>query len=43
MSEATEVDVLILGGGINGCGTFRDLCAQGIDCLLLEKTDFCAG
>ncbi|RYG93078.1 glycerol-3-phosphate dehydrogenase/oxidase [Loktanella sp. IMCC34160] len=43
MSEVQDVDVLILGGGINGCGTFRDLCAQGIDCLLLERTDFCAG
>ena len=43
MSDVTDIDVLILGGGINGCGTFRDLCAQGVDCLLLEKTDFCAG
>ena len=43
MPETKEVDVLIIGGGINGCGTFRDLCAQGINCLLLERTDFCAG
>ena len=43
MTEPRDVDVLILGGGINGCGTFRDLCAQGIDCLLLERNDFCAG
>ena len=43
MREIEEIDVLILGGGINGCGTFRDLCAQGVDCLLLERTDFCAG
>ncbi|WBU53884.1 glycerol-3-phosphate dehydrogenase/oxidase [Paracoccus sp. SCSIO 75233] len=43
MSEIAETDVLILGGGINGCGTFRDLSAQGVDCLLLERTDFCAG
>ncbi|MCV2866720.1 glycerol-3-phosphate dehydrogenase/oxidase [Albidovulum sediminicola] len=43
MPEVQDVDVLILGGGINGCGTFRDLCAQGVDCLLLERTDFCAG
>ena len=43
MAEPRAVDVLILGGGINGCGTFRDLCAQGVDCLLLEREDFCAG
>ena len=36
-------DVVILGGGINGCGTFRDLCAQGVTCLLIERDDFCAG
>ena len=43
MPEVRDVDVLILGGGINGCGTFRELCAQGVNCLLLERTDFCAG
>tara|TARA_Y100000815_G_scaffold34678_1_gene28820 strand:+ start:10018 stop:11595 length:1578 start_codon:yes stop_codon:yes gene_type:complete len=43
MTEVRDIDVLILGGGINGCGTFRDLCAQGVDCLLLEREDFCAG
>ena len=43
MSDVEEVDVLIVGGGINGCGTFRDLCAQGVRCLLLEREDFCAG
>ena len=36
-------DVAIVGGGINGCGTFRDLCAQGVHCLLIERDDFCAG
>jgi glycerol-3-phosphate dehydrogenase len=35
--------VLIIGGGINGCGVFRDLTAQGIDCLLVDKGDFCSG
>src|SRR5687768_2068935 len=43
MPEAEGFDVVILGGGINGCGTFRDLCAQGIRTLLLEREDFCAG
>lgn len=36
-------DVIIIGAGINGCGTFRDLCAQGVSCLMLEREDFCAG
>jgi hypothetical protein len=26
--------VFIIGASINGCGTFRDLCLQGVDCLL---------
>lgn len=43
MTDIRDIDVLIVGGGINGCGTFRDLCAQGVNCLLLERTDFCAG
>ena len=43
MNEVRPVDVLIVGGGINGCSTFRDLCAQGFDCLLIERDDFCAG
>lgn len=43
MNEVRDTDVLIVGGGINGCGTFRDLCAQGIDCMLIERDDFCAG
>ncbi len=35
--------VVILGAGINGCGLFRDLAAQGLDCLLVDKGDFCSG
>jgi glycerol-3-phosphate dehydrogenase len=38
-----QFDVIIIGGGINGCATFRDLCLQGLRCLLLERNDFCAG
>ncbi|MFO1141424.1 MAG: glycerol-3-phosphate dehydrogenase/oxidase [Amaricoccus sp.] len=43
MPETEAFDVVIVGGGINGCGTFRDLCAQGVKCLLLERDDFTAG
>jgi len=34
---------LIVGGGINGIGTFRDLALNGVDVLLVEKGDFCSG
>ena len=36
-------DVVILGGGINGAGLFRDLCEQGVDCLIVDKNDFGSG
>lgn len=35
--------VLIIGGGINGIGTFRDLAINGVDVLLVERGDFCSG
>jgi glycerol-3-phosphate dehydrogenase len=35
--------VLIIGAGINGCGTFRDLALQGVDCLLIDRGDVCEG
>ena len=35
--------VLIIGAGVNGIGTFRDLALQGIDVLLVDKGDFCSG
>lgn len=38
-----EISVLIVGGGINGIGTFRDLALNGVDVLLVEKGDFCSG
>jgi glycerol-3-phosphate dehydrogenase len=38
-----DVSVLIIGAGINGIGTFRDLALQGIDVLLVDKGDFGSG
>ncbi|WP_164775721.1 FAD-dependent oxidoreductase, partial [Mesorhizobium sp. M7A.F.Ca.CA.001.10.2.1] len=43
MAGAGEVDVVILGAGINGAGLFRDLCAQGVSCLIVDKADFGSG
>lgn len=34
---------VIVGGGINGVGVFRDLSLQGVDCLLVDKGDFASG
>ncbi len=36
-------DVVILGAGINGAGLFRDLCLQGVRCLIVDKADFGSG
>ena len=38
-----RVDVLIIGGGINGIGTFLDLALQGVSVLMVDKADFCSG
>lgn len=38
-----DIDVLIIGAGINGAGLFRDLCEQGIRVVLLDKGDFGSG
>lgn len=38
-----NAQVLIIGGGINGIATFRDLALQGIKVLLVERNDYCSG
>ena len=43
LREHPEISVLIVGGGINGIGLLRELALQGIDALLVDKSDFCAG
>ncbi len=43
LKKNPEVSVLIVGGGINGIGTFRDLAINGVDVLLVERGDFCSG
>lgn len=35
--------VLIVGGGINGAGVLRDLAAQGVAAVLVERADFASG
>lgn len=43
LKENLEVSVLIVGAGINGIGTFRDLALNGVDVLLVDRADFCSG
>lgn len=43
LREDPEVSVLIIGGGINGIGVFRELALNGVDVLLVEREDFCSG
>lgn len=38
-----SVSVLIVGAGINGIGTFRDLALNGVDVLMIDRGDFCSG
>ncbi|WP_043446567.1 glycerol-3-phosphate dehydrogenase/oxidase [Arthrobacter sp. L77] len=43
LRDTPRATVLIIGGGINGVGTFRDLALQGIDVALVERGDYCQG
>lgn len=38
-----SINVLIVGAGINGIGTFRDLALNGVDVLIVDRGDFCSG
>ena len=41
--ERPSAQVLVIGGGINGIATMRDLAMQGIDVMLIERGDFVSG
>ncbi len=43
IKDNSAVSVLIIGGGVNGIGAFRDLALQGVDTLLVERGDFGSG
>ena len=43
LRQSPNVDVCVLGGGINGLSVFRELALQGVDVLLVEKDDYCSG
>src|SRR5512142_674549 len=43
LKQDPNVTVVIVGAGINGIGTFRDLALNGVSVLLVERGDFCSG
>lgn len=43
MKEQTQFDLLIIGGGITGCGVAYEAAARGARVLLLERNDFAFG
>ncbi len=38
-----EFDLLVVGGGVNGCGIARDAAKRGLKVMLVEKGDISAG
>ncbi len=43
MSSDATVDVLVIGGGVNGAGIARDAAGRGLSVLLCEKGDLAGG
>ena len=43
LEAGNHPDIVIVGGGCNGAGLFRDLCLQDVPTLLVEKRDFSSG
>lgn len=43
LKNQPNISVLIIGAGINGAGTFRDMALNGLDVLLIDRSDFCSG
>jgi glycerol-3-phosphate dehydrogenase len=43
LAERPTAKVLIIGAGINGIATFRDLALQGVDVTLVDRGDYVSG
>ena len=43
MAEGSSYDILVIGGGINGCGIARDAAGRGYSVLLAEMNDLASG
>jgi glycerol-3-phosphate dehydrogenase len=43
LAERPNAKVLIIGAGINGIATFRDLALQGVDVTIVDRGDYVSG
>ncbi|NQX04208.1 glycerol-3-phosphate dehydrogenase/oxidase [Rathayibacter sp. VKM Ac-2856] len=43
LRDTPRATVLVIGGGINGIGTFRELALNGVDVALVERGDYVSG
>ena len=43
LADGSRFDVLVIGGGVTGCGTALDLAARGLRVALVEQHDIAAG
>ncbi len=43
LKDDNRFDVIVVGGGVNGIGVYRELSLQGLRVLLIEKNDFSSG
>ncbi len=43
IKENGGFDAVVIGGGVNGIGVYRDLSLQGLRVLLVERNDFASG
>jgi glycerol-3-phosphate dehydrogenase len=41
--SSTEIDVLVIGGGVTGCGVALDAASRGLSVALVEKSDLAHG
>ena len=42
-STQRPLDLLVIGGGVTGCGALLDAAARGLDAVLVERTDLAGG
>lgn len=43
IQDDNQFDVVVIGGGVNGIGVYRELSLQGLRVLLVERNDYASG
>lgn len=43
LASGMPVDVLVIGGGVNGVAVLRELALNGVSAVLVDRADFCMG